>query len=104
MISRNPLVEHEQLSPAGRDIYASILRTRGNLDGPFLAWLHSPGLAAPAEKLGTFCRYNTSLAKIESALLYCSLRLTSDVVANGRFTRQLLWRQGLIPHRSMRFY
>jgi 4-carboxymuconolactone decarboxylase len=69
MISRIPLAKPEQLSPAGRDIYASILRTRGNLDGPFLAWLHSPGLAAPAEKLGAFCRYNTCLAKVESELL-----------------------------------
>jgi 4-carboxymuconolactone decarboxylase len=69
MISRIPLVKHEQLSPAGRDIYQSILNTRGNLDGPFLAWLHSPGLAAPAEKLGAFCRYDTSLAEVESELL-----------------------------------
>jgi 4-carboxymuconolactone decarboxylase len=69
MISRIPLADPEQLSTAGRDIYASILKTRGNLDGPFLAWLHSPGLAAPAEKLGAFCRYNTSLAKVESELL-----------------------------------
>jgi 4-carboxymuconolactone decarboxylase len=69
MISRIPLVKHEQLSPAGRDIHASILSTRGNLDGPFLAWLHSPGLAAPAEKLGAFCRYNPALARVESELL-----------------------------------
>jgi 4-carboxymuconolactone decarboxylase len=69
MISRIPLVRHEELSPAGRDVYQSILKTRGNLDGPFLAWLHSPDLAAPAEKLGAFCRYSTSLAEIESELL-----------------------------------
>jgi len=69
MISRIPLANPEQLSPAGRDIHASILKTRGNLDGPFLVWLHSPGLAAPAEKLGAFCRYHTSLATVESELL-----------------------------------
>jgi len=69
MISRIPFAQREQLSPAGRDIYASILNTRGNLDGPFLAWLHSPGLAAPAEQLGFFCRFNTSLASVESELL-----------------------------------
>jgi 4-carboxymuconolactone decarboxylase len=69
MISRIPLVRHEHLSPAGREVYQSILDTRGNLDGPFLAWLHSPGLAAPAEKLGAFCRYSTSLAEIESEFL-----------------------------------
>lgn len=69
MISRVPLLNYEQLSPAARDIYQSILKTRGNLDGPFLAWLHSPGLAAPAQALGSFCRYNTALAENESELL-----------------------------------
>lgn len=34
---------------------------RGNLDGPFLAWVHSPGLADNAQKLGAFCRYGTRL-------------------------------------------
>lgn len=34
---------------------------RGNLDGPFLAWVHSPGLADTAQKLGAFCRYGTRL-------------------------------------------
>jgi 4-carboxymuconolactone decarboxylase len=69
MISRIPFVDPERLSVAGRDIYASILETRGNVEGPFLVWLHSPGLAAPAERLGAFCRYNTFLAKVESELL-----------------------------------
>ncbi|MCP8687389.1 carboxymuconolactone decarboxylase family protein [Marinobacterium sedimentorum] len=34
---------------------------RGNLDGPFLAWIHSPGLADPAQALGAYCRYHTSM-------------------------------------------
>lgn len=34
---------------------------RGNLDGPFLAWVHSPKLADSAQKLGAFCRYGTRL-------------------------------------------
>lgn len=34
---------------------------RGNLDGPFLAWIHSPGLADHAQRLGAFCRYGTRL-------------------------------------------
>jgi 4-carboxymuconolactone decarboxylase len=69
MMSRIPLLDHEQLSPAARNIYDSILSTRGNLDGPFLAWLYSPEMAAPAESLGAFCRYNTSLGALESELL-----------------------------------
>ncbi|GAA3533224.1 hypothetical protein [Zobellella aerophila] len=34
---------------------------RGNLDGPFLAWIHSPELADRAQALGAFCRYHTGL-------------------------------------------
>lgn len=34
---------------------------RGNLDGPFLAWIHSPALADHAQRLGAFCRYGTAL-------------------------------------------
>jgi 4-carboxymuconolactone decarboxylase len=34
---------------------------RGNPDGLFLAWVHSPGLADPAQALGAYCRYHTSM-------------------------------------------
>ncbi len=34
---------------------------RGNLNGPFLGWIHSPELARHAQKLGAFCRYHTGL-------------------------------------------
>ncbi|TFF14530.1 carboxymuconolactone decarboxylase family protein [Pseudomonas sp. BCA14] len=34
---------------------------RGNLDGPFLAWIQSPELANHAQRLGAFCRYGTRL-------------------------------------------
>lgn len=57
------------LNDEQRTVYASILATRGNLDGPFLAWLHSPAFASAAEKLGAFCRYGTSLSLQESELL-----------------------------------
>ncbi|ADG19705.1 MULTISPECIES: carboxymuconolactone decarboxylase family protein [Paraburkholderia] len=34
---------------------------RGNLDGPFLSWIHSPEFAQRAQRLGAFCRYDTGL-------------------------------------------
>ncbi len=34
---------------------------RGVVQGPLLAWLHSPALADRAQALGAFCRYGTSL-------------------------------------------
>jgi 4-carboxymuconolactone decarboxylase len=69
MKSRIPLPEIDAFRPAQRQIYESIKSTRGNLDGPFLAWLHSPELAEHAEKLGAFCRYGSSLSTRESELL-----------------------------------
>lgn len=69
MKSRLPLPEVTGLSPEQRHIFDSIKRSRGNLDGPFLAWLHSPDFASRAEQLGAFCRYDTSLSLPESELL-----------------------------------
>ncbi|MGE4340833.1 MAG: carboxymuconolactone decarboxylase family protein [Pigmentiphaga sp.] len=69
MQARLPLPESSTLTPEQRRIHDSILATRGNLSGPFLAWLHVPGLASPAEQLGAFCRYGTSFALVESELL-----------------------------------
>jgi 4-carboxymuconolactone decarboxylase len=34
---------------------------RGNLNGPFPGWIHSPELAQHAQRLGAFCRYKTGL-------------------------------------------
>jgi 4-carboxymuconolactone decarboxylase len=57
------------MTPEQRAIHDDVLRTRGNLSGPFLAWMLSPGLAQPAQQLGAFCRYGSSLTLQESELL-----------------------------------
>ena len=59
----------QELPDREKRICQSILQTRRNLDGPFLAWLHSPEFADRAEKLGAFCRYETQFPEIESELL-----------------------------------
>ena len=69
MESRLRLPNPENMTDAQRAIHAEVLATRGNAQGPFLAWLLSPGLADPAQKLGAFCRYGTSLPLAESELL-----------------------------------
>lgn len=69
MQSRIELPSAYNMDPEQRAIHESILETRGNVDGPFLAWLHSPGLAGPAQQLGAFCRYSTRLTTLESELL-----------------------------------
>jgi len=69
MISRLELPDVSGFTPEQAGIYESIKRSRGNLDGPFLAWLYSPKMARPAEQLGAFCRYGTLLSLQESELL-----------------------------------
>ncbi|MEW7859140.1 carboxymuconolactone decarboxylase family protein [Pseudomonas chlororaphis] len=52
----------EQMDDAQRAVLEEILSgPRGNLDGPFLAWIHSPQLASHAQRLGVFCRFHTRL-------------------------------------------
>ncbi|MDF3933807.1 carboxymuconolactone decarboxylase family protein [Pseudomonas citronellolis] len=56
-----PLTD-ERMDTEQRRVLQDILSgPRGNLDGPFLAWVHSPQLADSAQKLGAFCRYGTRL-------------------------------------------
>lgn len=69
MKSRLPLPDVNRLNEDQQAVYRSIMATRGNLSGPFLAWMHSPDLASHAEKLGAFCRYQTGFALVESEML-----------------------------------
>ncbi len=62
MKSRLPELTDASITPEQRRVLDAILQgPRGNLDGPFLAWVHSPGLADPAQQLGAYCRYHTSM-------------------------------------------
>ena len=95
MQSRLPLPAPEQMTPEQRVIRDSILSTRGNLDGPFLAWLHSPGLAAPAQQLGAFCRYGTSLSLQESELLILCVSAHHACVGERQIHEPIALRAGL---------
>ena len=66
---RIPELVTEEMNPAQKEIYNDIMAgPRSSLRGPFHAWLHSPGLADPAQKLGAFCRFSSSLPKRLSEL------------------------------------
>lgn len=69
--SRLSELTEASMNEAQRCVLKDILAgPRGNLDGPFLAWIHSPELANHAQRLGAFCRYGTRL----------ELRLTELVI------------------------
>ncbi len=52
------------LTPEQKEVADAIMSgPRGGLRGPFEAWLRSPVLADRAQKVGEYCRFNTSLPK-----------------------------------------
>jgi len=59
----------DNLSPEQRTV-ADAIRSgpRGGLRGPFEPWLRSPGLADPAQRLGEYCRFHSSLPRDLSEL------------------------------------
>lgn len=62
MTERLPTFQMSDATPAQKAVLDEILSgPRGNLNGPFLGWIHSPELAQHAQRLGAFCRYNTGL-------------------------------------------
>lgn len=52
----------DQMTPEQREVAEAIASgPRGGIRGPFEAWLRSPVLADRAQKLGEYCRFNSSL-------------------------------------------
>jgi len=62
MTERLPAFQITDATPEQKAVLDEILSgPRGNLNGPFLGWIHSPELAQQAQRLGAFCRYRTGL-------------------------------------------
>ena len=62
MTERLPRFDASTATPEQKAVLDEILSgPRGNLNGPFLGWIHSPELAQQAQRLGAFCRYRTGL-------------------------------------------
>ncbi|UHL65273.1 carboxymuconolactone decarboxylase family protein [Paralcaligenes sp. KSB-10] len=52
----------ERMNEHQRRVYEAIQSgPRGRVRGPLAIWLHRPGLAEPAQALGQYCRYDSSL-------------------------------------------
>lgn len=62
MPTRPPILDETKLTAEQQAIFEAIRSgPRGLVEGPLRVWLHSPGLAEPAQRLGAFCRYGTRL-------------------------------------------
>lgn len=52
----------DALTPEQQEVADAIRNgPRGGLRGPFEAWLRAPGLADPAQRVGAYCRFGSSL-------------------------------------------
>ena len=61
-MSRLPPPDTAGLTPRQREVHDAIARgPRGHVRGPLALWLHRPELAAAAQALGQYCRYDSSL-------------------------------------------
>lgn len=59
---RFPLLTPETMTPAQKKVADAILSgPRGQIQGPFNAWLRSPEIADRFQKVGEYIRFNTSL-------------------------------------------
>ena len=95
MKSRLPLPAIEAFNPEQRGIFDAIMSTRGSIDGPFLAWLHSPKLADAAQNLGAFCRFGSSLDAAESELLILLVAAHYDCLAEQQIHEPIALASGL---------
>jgi len=54
-------LELPEMSVEQKCIYDKIMASRGGIRGPQGIWLRRPGFSDPAQELGAFCRFGTSL-------------------------------------------
>src|SRR5690606_18480825 len=92
MARLTPLTADEMTDEQREVAEAIIGGPRGGLRGPFEAWLRSPVLADRAQRLGEYCRFNTSLAPhlSELAILLTGRHWSAqyEFFAHARMARQ----------------
>ena len=71
---------------------AIVAGPRGGLRGPFEPWLRRPQLADRAQRLGEYCRFNSSLPKDLSELAICLIgrhfKAQYEFYAHARLARE----------------
>ena len=99
MAQRFPTLSPEAMTPTQREVAAEITAgPRGEVRGPFIAWIHHPELARRLQALGEQLRWKSTLPPqlIELAVLICARRWTCQ---HEWFMHEKLARQaGLPPH------
>jgi 4-carboxymuconolactone decarboxylase len=97
MAQRFPKLTTEEMTPAQREVAAEITAgPRGEVRGPFIAWIHHPELARRLQALGEQLRWKSTLPPqlIELAVLTCARRWTCQ---HEWFAHEKLARQAGLP-------
>lgn len=78
-MSRLAPIEVEKLDAEQLRVYEAVVAgPRGGVRGPVPFWLKSPGLADPAQRLGAFLRFQSSLpAKLRELAILVTARATT---------------------------
>ena len=79
MAQRFPKLTADQMTPVQREVAAEITAgPRGEVRGPFIAWIHHPELARRLQALGEQLRWKSTLPPqlVELAVLICARRWT----------------------------
>ena len=79
MAQRFPKLTPEEMTPAQREVAAEITAgPRGEVRGPFIAWIHHPELARRLQALGEQLRWKSKLPQslVELAVLITARRWT----------------------------
>ncbi|HUQ26154.1 MAG TPA: carboxymuconolactone decarboxylase family protein, partial [Burkholderiales bacterium] len=77
MAQRFPKLTQDEMTPSQRAVAAEITAgPRGEVRGPFIAWIHHPELARRLQALGEQLRWKATLPPqlIELAVLICARR------------------------------
>jgi 4-carboxymuconolactone decarboxylase len=79
--NRLPVLDETALTPQQRAVFDAIASgPRGAVQGPLRVWLQSPGLAARAQALGQYARYDSLLQPVLSEL---AILVTARVWSSG---------------------
>ena len=71
-MSRLQEIPYDRMTPEQKRVHDAIVGgPRGTIRGPFLAWLANPGFADAAQKLGEYCRFDTTLPRDLAELAIC---------------------------------
>jgi 4-carboxymuconolactone decarboxylase len=80
---RLPRLTDDEMSPRQKELSERIAGRRGQTRGPFLVWLHSPGLCDRVEALGAYVRFQS--------VLDLRLRELILLIAARHFDAQYSW-------------